>query len=109
LRRIFGPQRDEVTRGWRKLHNEALNDLYSLPNTVRLIKSRRMKWAGHVARMGRGEVYTGFWWGNLKERDHLEDPSVDGRLILRWIVREWYVGVWTGSSRLRIGTGGLNL
>ena len=56
LRRIFGPKRDEVTGEWRKLHNEELNNLYSSPNIVRVIKSRRMRWAGHVARMvvGRG-------------------------------------------------------
>ena len=52
LRRIFGPKRDEVTREWRKLHNERLNDLYCSPNIIRVIKSRRMRWAGHVARMG---------------------------------------------------------
>jgi hypothetical protein len=52
LRIIFGPKRDEVTGEWRKLHNEELNDLYSSPNTVRVIKSRRMRWAGPVARMG---------------------------------------------------------
>jgi len=52
LRRIFGPRRDEGTGEWRRLHNEELNDLYSSPNIVRVIKSRRMKWAGHVARMG---------------------------------------------------------
>jgi len=54
LRRIFGPKRDEVTREWRKLHNEKLNDLYSLPDVVRVIKSRRMRWARHVVRMGGG-------------------------------------------------------
>jgi hypothetical protein len=52
LRRIFGPKRDEVTGEWRKQHNEELNDLYSLPNIVRVVKSRRMRWAEHVARMG---------------------------------------------------------
>jgi len=53
----------------------------------------------------RGEAYTGFWWGNLRERDYLGDPGVDGNIILRWIFRKWDVGVWTGSSGLRIGTG----
>jgi hypothetical protein len=52
LRRVFGPKRDEVTGEWRKLHNEELNDLYSFPNIVRVVKWRRMRWAGHVARMG---------------------------------------------------------
>jgi hypothetical protein len=54
LRRIFGPKRDEVTGEWRKLHNDELNGLYSLTNIVRVIKSRRLRWAGHVARMGEG-------------------------------------------------------
>jgi hypothetical protein len=53
LRRVFGPKRDEVTGEWRKLHNEELKDLYSLPNILRVVKSRRMRWAGHVARMGK--------------------------------------------------------
>jgi hypothetical protein len=57
---------------------EELNELYSSPNIVRVIKSRRMRWTGHVARMGKGEVYRWFWWGNLRE-----DPGVDGRLIIR--------------------------
>jgi len=71
LRRIFGPRRDEVAGEWRRLHNEELNDLYSSPNIVRVIKSRRMRWAGHVARMGeeRGGCI-GSWWGNWRERDH---------------------------------------
>jgi hypothetical protein len=56
LKRVFGSKRDEVTREWKKLHIEELNDLYYLPNIVRVVKSRRMKWAGHVARMGEGRV-----------------------------------------------------
>jgi hypothetical protein len=75
-------------------------------NIVRVIKSRRMRWAGHVARMGRGEVCTGFWWGKMREGDHWGDPDVDGSIILGWIFGKWDVGVWTGWSWLRIGTGG---
>jgi hypothetical protein len=56
--------------------------------------------------MGRGQVYTGFRWGNLRKRDHLEDPGISGRIILRWIFRKWDVGAWTGSFWLWIGTGG---
>ena len=55
-------------------------------------KSRRMRWAGHVARRGRRQAFIGFWWGNRKERDHLEESAVDGRIILRWIFRKWDVG-----------------
>jgi hypothetical protein len=81
LRRVFGPKRDEVTAEWRKLHNEELSDLYSLPNIVRVVKSRRLGWAGHGARKGEG--CTGFCWGNLRERDHWEGPDADGRIMLR--------------------------
>ena len=82
LRRIFGPKRDEVTGEWRKLHNKELNDLNS-PNIVRELKLRRIGWAGHVACMGERKAFTGFWWGNLREGDHLEDPDIDGGIILR--------------------------
>ena len=101
LRRIFGPKRDEVAGEWRKLHSKELNDLYSSPIIGQAIKLRRMRWAGHVARMEEG--CTGFWWGNLRERDHWGDPDADGRIILRWIFRKWEGVVGTGWSWLRIG------
>ena len=109
LRRIFRPQTDEVTGEWKKLHKGELNDMYSSPNIIRVTKYRTMKWAGHVAHMGRGEVNTGFRWGNLRERDHLEDPGIDGRIILRWICRKWNVRAWTGLIWLRIRTVGWHL
>jgi hypothetical protein len=68
LRRIFGPKRDEVTREWKKPHEE-LRDLYSSPSIIRTIKSRRMRWAGHVARMGRGETRIDYWWESQREID----------------------------------------
>jgi len=70
------------------------------------IKKNEMGRACSMYGEGRGELYTGFWWGHLRERDHLGDPGVDWRIILRWVYRNWDVGVWTGSSWLRIGTGG---
>jgi hypothetical protein len=106
---VFGPKRDEVTEDWRKLHNEKFHDLYSSPTIVRVIKSRRMRWAGHVARMGRGVACTGVWWENPRERDHWGDPGVDARIILRWIFKKWDMGLWTGLSWLRIETGGGHL
>jgi len=86
LSRIFGPMRDEVKGEWIKLHNEELNDLYCSTNIVRVIKSRRMRWAGHVARMGeRRGVYT------VLVGKPEGDPGVGGRIILRWIFNKWDV------------------
>ena len=98
LRRVFGPKRDEVTGEWRNLHNEELSDLYPLPNTVRVVKSRRMRWAGHVARMGEGRGVHRVLVENLRERHHWGDPNVDGRIILRRIFRKWEGVVGTGWS-----------
>jgi hypothetical protein len=72
LRRIFGPKRDEMTGDWRKVHNEELHNLYSSPNIIRLIESKRMRCAGHVARMGEKGTLIGFRWESQKERDHWE-------------------------------------
>jgi hypothetical protein len=78
LRRIFGPKRDEVTGGWRKVHNEELHGLYSSPSIIRLIKARRMRWTGHVARMGEVRVAYNILVGRPEGRRPL------GRPRLRW-------------------------
>ena len=83
LRRIFEPKRDEVTGEWRRLHNDELYALYSSLNVIWVIKSGRLRWAGNAALMGRGEVHTRFWWGNLREEDHLEDTGIDEIMTLK--------------------------
>jgi hypothetical protein len=88
LRRVFGPKRDEVTGEWRKLHNEELNDLYSLPNIVRMVKSRRMRWALHMAHMGEDRVVYRVLVGKPEGKRPLGKPRADGRIILRWIFRK---------------------
>ena len=98
LRRIFGPRRGEVTGEWRRLHNEELNDLYSSPNIVRVIKSRRMRWAGHVERMDEERGVCRVLLGKPEVRRTLGRPrrrGVDGRIILGWIFGRWDVGIWT--------------
>jgi len=102
LRRIFVPRWDEVTGEWWRLHNEDLNDLYSSPNNVRVIKSRRMRWAGHVARRGEERGVLGSSWGNRREGDHWGHLGVNGCIILGWISRRWDVGIWTGLGWPRI-------
>jgi len=88
LKKIFGPKTDGVTEECRKLYNEEFYYLYSSSNVISVIKSR-MRWAGHVARMGQGEVNAGFWCGYLMERDRLEHLRVDGRIILKWTGLIW--------------------
>jgi len=105
LRRIFGLRRDEVTGEWRRWHNVELNDLYTSPNTVRVIKSRRMGWAGHVVRMGVERGCIGSWWENRREVDHWGDLGIDGRII-EWISRRWDVCIWTGLGWPGIETSG---
>jgi len=87
-RKIFGPKRDEVRGHWRRMHKDGFYVLYSPPNIIRVIKSRSMIWAGHVARVGTGEVHIGFWLGDLMEGDHLEDMGVGGRIILKLIFKK---------------------
>ena len=82
LRRIFGPRREEVTGEWRRLHNEELHDLYSSPNIVRVIKSRRTRWAGHVARMVEERAVYRVLLGKPEGRNQWGDLGVDGWIIL---------------------------
>jgi len=109
FKRLFGPKRDAITGEWRKLHNEELSDLYSLSNIVRVVKSRRMRWAGHVVRMGEGRVVHRVLVGKPEGRRPL------GRSRRRWEdnikkdLQEVGGGLGTGWSWLRIGTGGGHL
>jgi hypothetical protein len=80
LRRIFGPKRDDVTGDWRKLHNEELHNLYSSQNIIRQIKSRRMRWAGHVARMVEQRRLYMVFVGKHKGKRPLEEQGIDGRM-----------------------------
>jgi hypothetical protein len=101
LRRVVGcpgPKRDEVTGEWRKLRNEELNDLYTLPNIVRVVKSRRMRWAGHVARIGEDRGMHRVLVGKPEGKRPWRDQDVDGRIILRWIFRKLEELVRTGWS-----------
>jgi hypothetical protein len=98
LRRIFGPKRDEVARERKNLHNEELCDLYPLPSTIRIIKSWRMRWEGHVARIGEKENAYRLLVGKPEGRKT--------KIILGWILDRWDGVMWTGFVWLRIWTNG---
>jgi hypothetical protein len=89
LRRIFGQKRDEMTGEWRTLNNEELRDLYSSPSTTRIIKSMRMRWAGHVARMGEKRNAYRLLMVKTEGKNHQEDQDVGGWIILGWILERW--------------------
>ena len=92
LRRIFGPKRDEVTGEWRKLHNEELNDLYCSPNIFRVIKSRRMRWPGHVASTGYSRDRQKVLVGKPEGKKPLRRPR------RRWIILKWIFRKWNGGG-----------
>jgi hypothetical protein len=84
VRRIFEPMREEVAGGWRRLHNEELHNLYASPAIIRMIKSRRMGWSGHVARMGEMRN-SHILFGKPEGRDHLQHLGLNGKITLEWI------------------------
>jgi hypothetical protein len=86
LRRICGRKRDEVTGSWRNLHKEELHNFYSSPSIIKMIKSRTMRWVGHVARKLRRGMHVGYWWESHLERDHEKDENLGGCTILKWIL-----------------------
>jgi hypothetical protein len=86
LRRIFGPYRNGVAEGWRKLHNEELHGLHFSPSIIRIIKSRRMRWAGHVARIGEKKNVYRLLVGKPEGKNHWEEQDVGGWITLGWTV-----------------------
>jgi hypothetical protein len=106
LMRIFGPKRDEVMGDWRKLHNEELHNLYSSPNIITMVKSRRMRWAGHVARMGETRIAYRILVGKPEGKTPLGRPRHEWVDNNKWILDTYDGMVWTGSNWLRIGTSG---
>ena len=102
LRRIFGSKRDGVIGEWRKLHNEEHCDVYWLLSIIWVIKSRRMRWVGHVEHMGERRGAYSVLVGKPEESDHNESRGVDGRIILIWIYKTWDGGmVWTDLAQDR--------
>ena len=109
LRRIFGPKRDEATGEWRRLPNEELNDLYSLPNIIRIIKSRRMRWAGYVAHMGGERGAYRILVGRPEGRRPVGRPRRRWEDNIKMDLQEVGWEAWTGLIWLRTGAGGGHL
>jgi hypothetical protein len=108
-KKIFELKRDEVRGEWRRLHNKKLHYFCSSPNTIRVIKSRKIRLTVHVACMRRGQVHGRFWSGNLsdlREAHHLADLGVDGRIILNGRSSGNMIEKWSGFICLRIGVNG---
>jgi len=109
LRRVFGPKKDDVTGEWRKQNVELFNDMYSSPNTFRVIQSRKIRLAGHVARMGERR---GVYWvfvGKPEKKRPLGRPRCKWEDNIEMDLQEVGCGAWTRSMWLRIGTGGRHL
>jgi hypothetical protein len=106
LKTIFGPKRDEVTGEWRRLHNKELYALYSSPNIIRVIKSKRLRWAGHVARMGERRSAYRALVGKPERRRPLGRPRRRWENNIKMDLREVGWGAQTALIWLRIGTGG---
>ena len=106
LRRIFTPKRDDVIGEWRKLHNEELNELYSSPNIVRVIKSIRIRWVWHVTRVGRRRGAYRVLLGKPDGKRPRGRPRYRWEDNIKIYLQEVGCGVWAGSSWLWIGTGG---
>jgi hypothetical protein len=96
LRRIFGHKREEWNEDWRRMHNEELRNLYASLIIIRVITSRRKRWAGHVEWMGEIRNAYNILVGKPEGKNHLEDLDVDGKIILEWILRKQGGRVWTG-------------
>jgi hypothetical protein len=106
LRGIFRTTREEVAGDWRRLHNKELYNLYTSPNTIRVIKSRMMRWAWHVVRMGEIRNAYKILAGKLEGKRPLGRPSVDRKVILDWNFGKYGGKVRTGCMWFRIGTSG---
>jgi hypothetical protein len=106
LRRIFEPNREKMVGDWRRLHNEELRNLYASPNIVKETKSRRMRWAGHVAGIGEMRSAYNILVGKSEGRNHLAKQGIDRSLVLEWTLGKYGGSLWIRSVWLRLGTSG---